>query len=154
MSDVKAALVEIRRMTKQFKAFEAAEQALTVLAGYEQNVAELTAKIAELNEQVARQCGVIREAGAELQNNRAEAKQVITLAKTRADQIVARAEADIVQRREEADVNLNNTATALAGLEEQHAELNKAVEAKKAELEAVEGGVASARATLTKLATL
>ena len=154
MSDVKAALVEIRRMTKQFKAFEQAEQALTVLAGYEQNVAEIQARLVALNEEGEKQAAINADLAAWADKVKAGAKQDVADARTKADNIAAEAEVKLAQRREEADVNLNNTAIALAALEEQYADLDKQKAVKEKELADLEARISGAREALAKFTQL
>lgn len=154
MIDVKAALVEIRRMTKQYKAFENAEQALTVLAGYEQNVDEAKARLAALNEEGGKQVAINADLALWADRVKAGAGDVVADAKAKAEGIIKKALADIAQRREEADVNLANTANALAVLEEKYATLENLLASRTLELKATEKRIDEARATIAQLAKL
>ena len=154
MIDVKAALVEIRRMTKQYKAFENAEQALTVLAGYEQNVDEAKARLAALNEESGKQVAINADLALWADRVKAGAGDVVADAKAKAEGIIKKALADIAQRREEADVNLANTANALAVLEEKYATLENLLASRTLELKATEKRIDEARATIAQLAKL
>ncbi|SOD41321.1 hypothetical protein [Nitrosovibrio sp. Nv4] len=152
MSELNTALVEIQRMTKVFKAFQEAENALKVLAGYEQNVMELKAHVASLHEQATRVQAETNKAEGNLLAVRADARKIIADAKAKADALIKKADAELVQRREKADAVFLDTRDRTAELEKNNAELRDSIEVKKVELDSLEAKIAKARAAINELA--